>query len=243
LRGRSDGSGTTTTTNDISSPVEAVGRTTTTTAATTTSSPERTLVMYVYHESNEWYKDNLRFFIKVAMQDNDNDDVDYLLIINGESELPLEGLLAETSAQQVGRVRLLQRPNTCYDGGSMGEVLRAQPHLAGSYRYYVFINSSVRGPFLPRYFQTMAKAEAADGGSATLAWTSVLTSLLNDEVKLAGTTVSCMGQVHVQSMVLATDQLGLGLLLKGRVLDCPTSLNDAIRTYEFGATTAILDAG
>lgn len=243
LRGRREASGSTTTTNDISSPVETVDTATTTAATSSTSSLERTLVMYVYHESNDWYKDNLRFFIKVAMQDNDNDDVDYLLIINGESDLPLEALLAKTSAQQAGRVRLLRRPNTCYDGGSIGEVLRAQPHLAESYRYYIFINSSVRGPFLPRYFQTMAKAEAAEGGGATLAWTSIFTSLLNDEVKLAGTTVSCMGQVHVQSMVLATDQLGLGLLLKGGVLDCPTSLNSAIRTYEFGATTTILDAG
>ena len=248
LRGRSEASRSTTTTiNGTSYQVEAVPPLTTTDTSTTTitSVPDRTLVMYVYHESNDWYKDNLRFFIQVAMQDNDNDGIDYLLIINGETDLPLEALLTETSAQQAGRVLLLRRPNTCYDGGSIGEVLRAQSHLAEIYRYYIFINSSVRGPFLSRYLQAMAKAEAAKGGSAAtvLAWTSVFTSLLNDEVKLAGTTVSCMAQVHVQSMVLATDQIGLGLLLKGGVLNCPTSLNDAIRTYELGATTAILDAG
>lgn len=228
---------------DKSSSVEAVNPTPTTTATTTTIFSKRTLVMYVYHESNEWYKDNLRFFIKVAMQDNDHDDVDYLLIINGDSNLPLEALLATTAAQREGRVQLLRRPNTCYDGGSMGEVLRAQPRLAESYRYYILMNSSVRGPFLPRYFQAIFKANSEEGCSRALAWTSVLTSLLDDEVKLAGTTISCMGQVHVQSMVLATDQFGLGLLLNGGVLDCPTSLNEAIRMYELGATTTILDAG
>lgn len=228
---------------DHLSPVEAVSPIPSATATTTTNVSNRTLVMYVYHESNEWYKDNLRFFIKVAMQDNDHDDVDYLLIINGESSLPLEVILATTAAQREGRVQLLRRPNTCYDGGSMGEVLRARSRLAESYRYYFLMNSSVRGPFLPRYFQAIFKAKSAEVGSGALAWTSVLTSLLDDEVKLAGTTISCMGQVHVQSMVLATDQLGLGLLLNGGVLDCPTSLNEAIRIYELGATTTILDAG
>ncbi|GAB5037916.1 Hypothetical protein NocV09_12400030 [Nannochloropsis oceanica] len=199
--------------------------------------------MYVYHESNEWYKDNLNFFIKVAMQDNDNDDVDYLIVINGESNIPLEALLEKTTAQHEGRVQLLRRPNTCYDGGSIGEVLRAQPLLAESYRYYVFMNSSVRGPFLPRYFQVMFRINSGEDGSRALAWTSVLTSLLDDEVKLAGTTISCEIQVHVQSMVLATDHFGLKILLNTGVLNCPASLQDAIFTYELGATAAILDAG
>jgi len=202
----------------------------------------RTLVIYVYHESQEWYRENLRFFIRVAMQDNDNNSTDYLLVVNGNSDLPLRGLLASTLAQREGRVWVLQRANTCYDGGTVGEVLRTHPHLAESYFYYVLMNSSVRGPFLPRYFQRM-KGEEGHAEPRRRSWTSPLTSLLNDEVKLAGTTLSCMGQVHVQSMVLATDRIGLKVLLGDGVLNCASTLSDAIRTYEMGASTAILNAG
>lgn len=202
----------------------------------------RTLVIYVYHESQEWYRENLRFFIRVAMQDNDNNSTDYLLVINGISDLPLRGLLASTLAQREGRVWVLQRANTCYDGGTVGEVLRTHPHLAESYFYYVLMNSSVRGPFLPRYFQRI-KGEEGHAEPRRRSWTSPLTSLLNDEVKLAGTTLSCMGQVHVQSMVLATDRIGLKVLLGDGVLNCASTLSDAIRTYEMGASTAILNAG
>jgi hypothetical protein len=157
--------------------------------------------------------------------------VDYLLIVNGESRLLGE---LTTLAGRRPNVRVVPRPeNTCFDGGTMGEVLRAHPELVagGAYRYFILMNSSVRGPFLPRYYPRGQP------------WTAALTGLLTEEVKLVGTTVSCQVQVHVQSMVLATDGVGLDILLAAGALDCPTNLHDAIHHYELAATAAILDAG
>lgn len=203
-------------------------------AAASVSSAPRTLVLYVYHETDEWYQENLRFFLRVAMDPtHDSDVVDYVLVVNGATKLPLNKLLAATPAHREGRVRVVHRPNTCYDGGTMGEVLRAYPRLATAYRYFVLMNASVRGPFLPRYFA------ATVGGP----WTAALTSLLTDEVKLVGTTLSCQTHVHVQSMVLATDRVGLAVLQERGVLNCPATLRRAIYTYELQASAAILDAG
>ena len=54
----------------------------------------RTLVLYVFHQSSEWYKENLRFFLHEAMlPEHDSETVDYMLVINGETELPLDELL------------------------------------------------------------------------------------------------------------------------------------------------------
>lgn len=198
------------------------------------SSANRTLVLYVYHESSEHYVENLRFFVRMAIEASSSpasdDDVDYLLIVNGESRLL--GELTELAARR-GNVQVLSRPNTCFDGGAAGEALRTHPELlAAGYRYFVIMNSSVRGPFLPRFYPQDQP------------WTRALTGLLSDQVKLAGTTINCGGTgVHVQSMVLATDQEGLGILLRNRVLDCAANLQDAIKRYEIAATTAILDAG
>ena len=41
----------------------------------------RTLVLYVFHQSSEWYKENLRFFLHEAMLlEHDSETVDYMLV-------------------------------------------------------------------------------------------------------------------------------------------------------------------
>lgn len=127
-------------------------------------------------------------------------------------------------------VALIYRENTCFDGGAVGILLESYPKL-WTYRYFVLVNSSVRGPFLPRYFPS------------NLPWTAALTNLISDHVKLVGTTISCQGQVHVQSMVMATDSIGLRILYEADALTCPKTLIEAITFYEYGSTTAIFERG
>ena len=153
--------------------------------------------------------------------------VDYLFIVNGDSQ-QMDDLRA--LAHRHTNVRVFQRPNSCYDGGSIGEVLRAHPDLSHAYAFFVFINSSVRGPFFPRYFQRRP-------------WTQAFTALLTDDVKLVGTTISCEISVHVQSMVLAMDRVGLDTIAAAGALKCPLSLGEAVASYELGSSAAILDAG
>jgi hypothetical protein len=66
----------------------------------------------------------------------------------------------------------------------------------------VWLNSSVRGPYLPAYL------------AGRMHWTEALTGKLTDRVKLVGATINCGGgylhpepQPHVQSYVVALDQV------------------------------------
>jgi hypothetical protein len=150
--------------------------------------------------------------------------VDYVIIVNGDTKV------TDFSRLMLPNVWIARRENSCYDGGAIGEVLDENPELWG-YKYYVLINSSVRGPFLPRYWP------------ASMSWTVAFTQLITDKVKLVGTTISCESQVHVQSMVLATDQLGLKVMQEEGALSCPASWEDAVEGFEFGSTTAIFKRG
>lgn len=47
----------------------------------------------------------------------------------------------------------LHHPNECYDWGTFGWVIQERDIKVEAYQYFVFLNSSVRGPFLPAYLQ------------------------------------------------------------------------------------------
>jgi len=48
-------------------------------------------------------------------------------------------------------VRFEFHPNGCYDWGTIGWLLQNRPVNLWKYKYYIFLNSSVRGPFIPAY--------------------------------------------------------------------------------------------
>lgn len=106
------------------------------------------------------------------------------------------------------------------------------------YKYFILINSSVRGPFLTAY--------AKDA----LHWTRPFTDKLTPSVKLVGSTINCGGshehppEPHVQSYVVATDAVGLQVLLDtGKVFKCYDKMKDVVYHGEMGSSRAILDAG
>ena len=173
----------------------------------------------------------------------------------------------------------------------------------GTYRYFLFINASVRGPFLHPAMTMMAKQIAG------WEWPRVFTDSISDEVKLVGTTVNCcedwcqryirrqwlavdaqqqqqqqqqqQGEissdssgstsslsssssssssppfpgvaeegasaaspaVHMQSMALATDGIGLSKLLDAGIFSCSTNKWETIVRSEIGASRTILEAG
>jgi hypothetical protein len=88
-------------------------------------------------------------------------------------------------------------------------------------------------------------------------WTDVLFSKLSDTVKLVGPTINCEGapfngdpqqhwrkNPHVQSYLVATDQVGITLLLKdSKVFKCFSKISDTIYHSELGSSQIILDAG
>lgn len=97
----------------------------------------------------------------------------------------------------------------CNEMGLAGWLLKRYPNLL-QHKYFVFVDSSVRGPFLPAYVD--------------VPWHRLLTQRLTDTTKLVGSTITCApfkykeeetGYViypYVQGYVTATDQIGMGVL-------------------------------
>ncbi|KAL4439936.1 hypothetical protein ABPG75_002937 [Micractinium tetrahymenae] len=192
----------------------------------------RTLVLYTYGGSDPEYPENLRFFLSEAVKEGDG--CEYLVILQqGEGVAPLEPLPAlPPNAQYVSH------PNECYDWGTWGWALETHVPDLQAYEFFIFLNPSVRGPFLPPYLR------------GRMHWTEPLLSKLSGSVKLVGPTISCggvwpsPGQPHVQSYALATDCAGLAVLRSaGTVFACYEDMADVIRESELGSSRAILQAG
>lgn len=124
--------------------------------------------------------------------------------------------------------------------------------MVGRYTHFLFLNSSVRGPFMPAYLRGL------------MHWTRAFVSQLTGGVKIAGPSINCEGAgeerplgafggpgpephawtPHVQSYALATDAAGLALLRsQSGAFACHRGRLDAIRTAEVGASAAALAAG
>ena len=65
--------------------------------------------------------------------------------------LPLQAL--DPLPPAPANVRFEYHPNSCYDWGTFGWLLDTGKIQPAGYKYFIFMNSSVRGPFIPPYLQ------------------------------------------------------------------------------------------
>lgn len=93
-------------------------------------------VIYHYFEANQNYRDNLIYFLSVAIRD----DIDFYIIIAGDCSVSLPEAI---------NINYLRTKNKNNDYGGYVEFLK---NFKITHDFYVFINSSVRGPFLPNYY-------------------------------------------------------------------------------------------
>eukprot|EP00879_Flechtneria_rotunda_P012042 GHRR01012577.1.p1 GENE.GHRR01012577.1~~GHRR01012577.1.p1 ORF type:complete len:347 (+),score=93.53 GHRR01012577.1:547-1587(+) len=166
---------------------------------------------------------------------------DYIIIVQEDPSLKRVPL-----PDPPAHAKYVHHRNECYDWGTYGWLLLESGMVdIKQYRYFFFVNSSVRGPYLPAYARGYVH------------WMSAFTSKLSGNVKLVGSTISCEGSPlhgqqtgkwrhnpHVQSYAVATDQVGLQLLIKNRqVFACHEDRWDTIYYSELGSSKCILDAG
>ncbi|KAI8823999.1 uncharacterized protein EV422DRAFT_518560 [Fimicolochytrium jonesii] len=194
-----------------------------------------TLVVYVYYDGvrssgdpEPTYKgtrpiqnENIEFFLKHGLQSN----VDILFVLN--SPLPSNITIPE----HYPNIYVWQKENACYDLGSFKQgVERMRDVYKKTYIKYLVVNASVRGPFLPTYAQHSC-------------WADLFTSRLSSTVKMVGTTYNCdeWFPKHVQSMLLAFDQVGYDAAIGP--MDCPKQLSEAITTGEIRFTDRIHEKG
>lgn len=147
----------------------------------------RPLVLYAYAESATARAD-LEFFVAKGL----NAAADFIFIFNGN-----------TSATQLiperDNIRIIERENRCFDLGVIGRILRGED-LVRKYRRFITLNASIRGSFLPTYAQS------------NTCWMDAFLDRITDTTKLVGMTLNCLPRPHVQSMIWATDNIGMGIL-------------------------------
>jgi hypothetical protein len=167
------------------------------------------LILYAYFETADSRQNIVHFF-----SDGLHSKADFIIIINGDSNVD------ELLPQNIPNIKVIRRDNSCFDLGSHGEVLRMNDYeLVKMYRKFILMNGSVRGPFLPTYVDAC--------------WSDLFLKKITDEVKLVGTTYNYW-EHHIQSMVLATDSIGLEILLAGNETDTSSETDPDYKEHYTG---------
>lgn len=121
----------------------------------------KTAVIYHYFEKDRSYRDNLVYFLANGICQK----ADFFVIISGDCSIDLP---------EFENVRYIHAPNRNNDFG--GYAAYARDYFCDSYDFHVFVNSSVRGPFLPTYYEEP--------------WTTVFTRRLDGDTHLVGSSIN-----------------------------------------------------
>jgi len=163
----------------------------------------KTLVLYALHEFNE----RVRSFLQSCIFQDEN--IDFIVIANNKNivlDVP-------------GYARTLHRDNIGYDFGAWSDALLTD-HLYEKYHHFIFVNSSVIGPFVPPYFEGR--------------WTDIYLNGLRNNVKLFGSTINTCGKpltlTHVQSYIFTMDKTTLEFLIDSNIFSTKyvTNFQDCI---------------
>lgn len=183
--------------------------------------------------TNRLYQDNLKHFLLHGLRPDDG--CDFVLILQGTFELEDSDKKILKARIKHQKVWILKHENECYYLGSVGWLLAQQQVNIQSYNFFIFLNSSARGPFYPSYFQNH--------------WTDIFISRLSAKVRLVGASINC-GAIagskpipHVQTYAFATDSAGFKLLQSRGVFDCYQEFSDVITRGEMEASRAMFEAG
>ena len=183
------------------------------------------LVLYVFHQ----YNDRVKQFIDNCIFEDDN--IDFIIISNNKTN----------KFSYPKYVKTLFRDNIGYDFGGWSEAILTTDYT--KYDNFIFVNSSVIGPFIhPNY-----KGK----------WTDIYINGLKDNVKLFGSTINAIGgspdgfgtptkQAHVQSYIFSVDKETLQYLIDCEIFsitNCSKTFDDAIQQKEILMSRKIIDNG
>jgi len=179
----------------------------------------KTLVLYIFHILNERVKhfiDNCIFF---------DENIDFIVISNNKNN----------EFQVPDYVKTMLRDNIGYDFGGWSDALLTN-NLYEDYDNFIFVNSSVIGPFIVPYY--------------TDKWTNIYINGLQDNIKLFGSTINNLGdplnKSHVQSYIFSMDKNTLKYLMKCNIFSITNyakTFNDAIWEKEILMSRKIIENG
>ena len=137
------------------------------------------LVSYAYTERTPHDVRNLEFFLRHGVYRSP--DTVFYVVVNGDRCAPCQGLSPEVIPPE----RILYRDNFGYDFGAHGHLLSRleENGTLSQFHYLFFINSSARGPFVPKFMRRRR-------------WTDAFEALLVGKVGGAGTALVCLPQLE-----------------------------------------------
>jgi len=170
----------------------------------------RSVVIYTFHEMNE----RVDYFFKNAIFEAE--DVDFVIVCNSRT--------LEFTAPPYANV--IRRDNIGYDFGAWSDAVE----LYKDYDRFLFVNSSVVGPFVPGK------------------WTDIFFNRLNNDVRLFGPTINYTQgiPIHVQSYLFCVNRHTLSFLQYCGIFsteEYESEFQGAIHNREIRMTTAILGMG
>ena len=184
------------------------------------------LVLYVFSEYNERVKQFLKNCIFY------DEKTDFIIIINN----PNANL---TIPANLKNVKVIIRNNIGYDFGGWSHAL-LKDKLYEKYDNFIFVNSSVIGPFLPSFFKGK--------------WTDIYINGLTQNVKLFGSTINTSTldkspnyfNSHVQSYIFSMNKETLLYLIQCGIFSIPTKnvpFNTVIIEKEILMSRKIIEKG
>tara|TARA_B110000503_G_C7112062_1_gene398564 strand:+ start:483 stop:1469 length:987 start_codon:yes stop_codon:yes gene_type:complete len=192
-------------------------------------------VIYHYYELNETYKENFVFFLNTSIVNG----IEYFFYISGSCSVELPNL---PNAQY----KNIENKNNDY--GGLVEFYKNKKSL--DFETYIFINSSVRGPFLPSYYLSN--------------WYDLFTSRLSDRVAMVGSSINLLPSenfqtnlfsekfnhfnppyIHVQTAAYALSSDGFQVLIDNNFFNVTEVLNknDVVSSYEILLSQLLLHNG
>lgn len=196
---------------------------------------EKVCVIYHYFEKNDTYKRNFQHFMSFGILEH----VSYYIVLAGAYTVNLPKLK---------NVSYIFSENENYDYG--GHSLAVERHIDSEcYDYFMFINCSVRGPFISPCSSTN--------------WLVPFLRLLGNEVGLVGSTINILSNdsphskfykskyggnppyVHVQTAVFAINKRALMFLEDKKFFNFSVNLTreEVVSGYEIRLSRLILESG
>ena len=179
------------------------------------------LVLYVFHEYNQRVK---LFFERCIFKD---DNIDFMVISNNSENTEILNLPSY--------VKTMRRNNIGYDFGGWSEAILTDS-LYKNYDKFVFVNSSVIGPFISSKY--------------TDNWVNIYVNGLKDNIKLFGSTINTicdpLHKSHVQSYIFAMNKETLLYLIECEIFSITNyvkTFKDAVWDKEVLMSRKVIDNG
>lgn len=194
----------------------------------------KTVVFYAYYETPT-AKLNLEYYVKNAV--TIEHDILFIIVINGG--------ICTVPLPNYDNCLIIIRENFGFDFGAHKcaiDYLKEKYQCSYNdlpFDYYIFMNSSVTGPFLPSYYPKQ------------LHWSNIFISKITDKVKLVGTSISILPATDdggygpkVEGFCFATDKIGFNILInKNDIFTYHETKYSAIIYGEYGLTNEIFKQG